>query len=129
MAGEFLVLGKLFKLGHQASVTFGNAKAVDIFVRNEKNNKEYCVQVKALRKKNCFSLKKENVSPKHIYVFVVLNDIDQEEEYFVVSGDDLLSDIHHYWGSSYKSPQKTNMPAVNYGPLKQHLNCWNVFEK
>ena len=35
MAGEFLVLGKLIKLGYQASITFENAKAVDIFVYYE----------------------------------------------------------------------------------------------
>ena len=34
MAGEFLTVGKLFKRGYQASVTFGNAKAIDVFVYN-----------------------------------------------------------------------------------------------
>lgn len=31
-AGEFLAAGKLFKRGYQVSVTYGNAKAIDLFV-------------------------------------------------------------------------------------------------
>ncbi len=30
MAGEFLTVGKLFKRGYQVSVTFGNAKGIDV---------------------------------------------------------------------------------------------------
>lgn len=130
MAGEFLVLGKLFKLGYQASFTFGNAKAVDLFVYNEKNDKEYCVQVKTLRKKNCFLLKKESVKDNHVYVFVILNDPNEFEEYFIISGRRLLSNINHYWGSSYIDNGRENkMPAVNYGPIKEHRNAWDEFEK
>ena len=41
MAGEFLTVGKLFKRGYQASVTFGNAKAIDVLVYNPENDKSY----------------------------------------------------------------------------------------
>ena len=54
MAGEFLTVGKLFKRGYQASITFGNAKAIDVLVFNPKNEKSYIVQVKTLRKKIVF---------------------------------------------------------------------------
>ena len=37
MAGEFLTAGKLFKRGYQVSVTFGNAKAIDILILNPAN--------------------------------------------------------------------------------------------
>ena len=127
MAGEFLVLGKLFKMGYQASITFGNAKAVDLFVYNENIDKEFCVQVKTLRRKNCYLLKKELVQPSHIYVFVILNGKDEQEEYYIVSGIQLLDNVEHYWGSSYRNNKKSKMPAVNYGPLKEHLNAWHVF--
>jgi len=43
MAGEFLTVGKLFKKGYQASVTLGNAKAVDVFVYNPETNKSFIV--------------------------------------------------------------------------------------
>jgi hypothetical protein len=38
MAGEFLVAGKLFKRRMQVSVTMGNAKAIDLFVHNPRND-------------------------------------------------------------------------------------------
>jgi len=59
MAGQFLTVGKLFKRGYQASVTLGNAKAVDILVYNPGIDKSFNVQVKTLRKKNCFPMRKE----------------------------------------------------------------------
>lgn len=74
MAGEFLTLGKLFKRGYQASFTLGNAKAVDLFVYNAKTDKQFCVQVKTLRQRNCFLMKKAFIKQDHVYVFVILND-------------------------------------------------------
>ena len=79
MAGEFLTVGKLFKRGYQASVTFGNAKTIDVMVYNPKINKSFSVQVKALRRKNCFLIKKENIIPDHIYIFIFLHDFNQTE--------------------------------------------------
>ena len=96
MAGEFLVLGKLFKRGYQASITFGNAKAVDLFVYNDETREKYLVQVKSLRKKNCFPLKRDNVDPSHIYVFVILNEPEEEEDYYLITGEELLSRVDHY---------------------------------
>ena len=119
MAGEFLTAGKLFKLGLQAAVTLGNAKSVDILAYN--------VQVKTNREKNCFLIGKENVSSEQIYVFVLLNSPNQNEDFFIVKGQTLLDNIHHFWGASYKEGKKTNMPAINYGPLKEFKNNWNIF--
>ena len=48
MAGEFFVMEKLFRLGHEASLTLGNAKAIDIFTRSPSGNL-YEVSVKAIR--------------------------------------------------------------------------------
>ncbi|MBO5531540.1 MAG: hypothetical protein J5977_03670 [Fibrobacter sp.] len=127
MAGEFLTAGKLFKLGLQAAVTLGNAKSVDILAYNPQNKKNYNVQVKTNREKNCFLIGKENVSSEQIYVFVLLNSPNQNEDFFIVKGQTLLDNIHHFWGASYKEGKKTNMPAINYGPLKEFKNNWNIF--
>lgn len=126
MAGEFLTAGKLFKLGLQAAVTLGNAKSVDILAFNPQNNKNYNVQVKTLRARNCFPIKKEAVNKDHIYVFVLLNGNDQNEEYYIVKGETLLSDIKHFWGASY-GVKTSSMPAINYGPLKDFKDNWAVF--
>jgi hypothetical protein len=129
MAGEFLTVGKLFKLGCQASVTFGNAKAIDVLAYNPRNDKSYCVQVKTLRHKNCFLIKKENLKSDHIYVFILLNNFEVQEEYFIVPGFEILQDLDKFFGSSYRNRENpSNMPAINYGPLMPYKNNWQVFE-
>ena len=132
MAGEFLTVGKLFKKGYQASVTFGNAKSIDVLVYNPEIDKTFIVQVKTLRKKNCFPIKKENIKSDHIYVFVILNDFENKEEFYIVSGQEILADINHFFGSSYQRESgPSSMPAINYGPLTKgtYLNNWKLFEK
>jgi hypothetical protein len=128
MAGEFLTLGKLFKRGYQASFTLGNAKAVDLFVYNVNTDKQFSVQVKTLRRRNCFLMKKESIKKDHIYVFVILNDWEKAEDFFLIKGCDLLKDINHFFGSSYRDECKpSNMPAINYGPLEPYRDNWDIF--
>ena len=129
MAGEFLTVGKLFKKGLQASVTFGNAKAVDVLAYNPNNNKNYNVQVKTLRKKNCFLIKKENILADHIYVFIILNDFNQNEDFFIVEGSEILKNPDSFFGTSYIREVPSNMPAINYGPLKDYKDNWGLFDK
>lgn len=130
MAGEFLTVGKLFKRGYQASITFGNAKSIDVLVYNPKSDKSFKVQVKTLRKKNCFLIKKENLNPDHIYIFIILHDFDQPEEYFVVSGNEILKDINKFFGASYINAEKpSSMPAINYGPLSPFKDNWKIFDQ
>ncbi|HDZ03254.1 MAG TPA: hypothetical protein ENH52_17740 [Nitrospirae bacterium] len=72
LAGEFFVAAELLKRNYQVSVTFGNAKAIDLFVHNETIDKTFIVQVKSLKYKNCFPIKIENMRDEHIYIFVVV---------------------------------------------------------
>ena len=39
---------------------------------------------------------KDAVQKKHIYVFALLNTVEQNEEYFIVKGDTLLGDIKNF---------------------------------
>ena len=129
MAGEFLTVGKLFKRGYQASVTFGNAKGIDVLVYNSKIEKSFNVQVKTLRRKNCFPIRKENLKPDHIYIFILLHDFNDPEEFFILPGHEIIRDINNFFGSSYKNPNKpSNMPAINYGPLARYKDNWQVFD-
>jgi len=129
MAGEFLTAGKLFKRGYQVSVTLGNAKGVDLFVHNQRTGRTFTVQVKALRAKNCFPIKRESLEADHIYVFVLLNGPDEPEEFFIVPGRAILLDINRFFGASYKYETPSPMPAINYGPLKEFRDNWQEFEK
>jgi len=125
MAGEFLTVGKLFKRGYQASVTFGNAKAIDVLVYNSNADKTFPVQVKTLRRKNCFLMKRENLKPDHIYIFIFLHDFEQTEEFFIVPGSEIIDNIENFFGSSYRNPDKpSKMPAINYGPLASYKDNW-----
>jgi hypothetical protein len=130
MAGEFLTVGKLFKRGYQASVTFGNAKGIDVLVYNPTTDKSFIVQVKSLRHKNCFPVRQENIKPDHIYVFILLNDFDSPEEFYILPGSEIKSDIDRFFGSSYRDPDRpSNMPAINYGPLAPYRDNWQLFDK
>jgi len=129
MAGEFLVAGKLFKRRMQVSVTMGNAKAIDLFVHNPRTDRTFNVQVKTLRKKNCFPMRRENVKASHVYVFVILNRDDQDEQFFIVPGRTILKDINRFFGTSYTRENPSSFPAVNYGPLKEFEENWELFEK
>lgn len=130
MAGEFLTLGQLFKRGYQASVTFGTAKAIDLFVHNTGTDRTFNVQVKTLRAKNCFPARRESIKPDHVYVFVLLNGVSAPEDYFIVPGRDILADVNRFFGSSYKDPTKpSSMPAINYGPLVPYRNNWKLFDE
>jgi hypothetical protein len=73
LAGEFFVAAELLKRGLQTSVTFGNAKAIDLLAFNPTTLRSFTVQVKAIRKKNVFPIAHSRVNAQHIYVFVVLN--------------------------------------------------------
>ncbi len=128
MAGEFLVAGKLFKRRMQVSVTLGNAKAIDLFAHNPQTGRTFNVQVKTLRQKNCFPMSRERVLEDHVYVFVILNKDDQQEDFFVVPGKDMLNDINHFFGTSYTREKPSTFPAVNYGPLKEYKDNWDIFE-
>jgi hypothetical protein len=130
MAGEFLTVGKLFKRGYQASVTLGNAKAVDVLVYNPNTDKSFNVQVKTLRQKNCFPARKEAINPRHIYVFIILNEWDKHEDFFIAPGHEILNDIDRFFGASYRNPESpSNMPAINYGPLAPYKDNWKVFDE
>lgn len=129
MAGEFLVAGKLFKRRMQVSVTMGNAKAIDLFVHNPRTDRTFTVQVKTCRKRNCFPMRRENVKSGHIYVFVILNQNEQDEQFFIVPGDTILKDINSFFGTSYTRGKPPTFPAVNYGPLKKFQDNWKVFEQ
>lgn len=132
MAGVFLTVGRLFKRGYQASVTFGNAKGLDVMVYNPRTERLFSVEVKTLRERNCFQIKRENLKKNHIYVFIVLHEDDspEKEEYFIVPGSDIRNDINKFFGSSYRDPNKrSTRPAINYGSLAEYEDKWQVFDK
>lgn len=127
LAGELFVAAELLKRGLQASVTFGNAKAIDLFAHNAKTGRTFTVQVKALRQKNFFLIGHGRVEPGHVYVFVLLNKPGQAVQYFVVPGEHLASEPEKF-AKSFKDPK---MPGIHPKTLQAlgYEDAWGVFDE
>lgn len=125
MAGEFLVVGQLFKRHLQASVTFGNAKAIDVLAHNPRTDKVFSISVKTLRKRNCYPLNPKSVSRDHTYIFVLLNPPGEAEQYFIVPGSVLKKNLQSFFGASLTYEKRA---AVNFGPLRNYEDNWRFFE-
>lgn len=124
LAGEFFVAAELLKRGLQTSVTFGNAKAIDLLAYNPKSGKIFTVQVKALRAKNYFPINPEKIVAAHIYVFVLLNKPREPVEYFIVPGNILAEDPSRF-GRGFKDPK---FPGIYPRELKDFQDNWPVFD-
>jgi hypothetical protein len=122
LAGEFFVAAELLKRNLQVSITFGNAKSVDLFALNE-NGRTYTVQVKSLRSKNFFLISRASIKSEQVYVFVILNQPGQPVDYFIVPGKHLLkSEVMKRYLDDAK------MPGIAYKDLEPFRDQWSVFE-
>lgn len=125
LAGEFFVAAELLKRGIQTSVSFGNAKAIDLFAHNERTGQRFTIQVKSLRRPNYFLIDPEKVHADHTYVFVLLNEPGKPVQYFILRGHDLLDRTQDF-GNSFKIQK---MPGILPGKLKQFEDNWKAFEE
>lgn len=123
LAGEFFVAAELLKRGIQTSVTFGNAKSIDLLAHNPDTGESFTVQVKALRKKNYFPLKPSAVFDKHIYVFVLLNRPGEQVQYFVVPGAVLVNEQVRF-GKDFQHP---TFPGIHPKTLGDFEDAWHFF--
>lgn len=124
LSGEFFVAAELLRRGLQCSVTFGNAKAIDLLAFNPVTKKQFTVQVKALRAKNYFPISAAKVMSGHIYVFVLLNKPGEAVEYFVVPGHELLQETGRF-GRDYQHP---TFPGIHPKNLVSFRDRWEVFD-
>ena len=128
LAGELFVAAELLKRGLQVSITFGNAKAIDLLVHNPKIPHTFAVQVKALRQPNFFLLGRQDVRSTNMYVFVLLNKPDTAVRYFVVPGSVLVGEPERFG----KYFQVTKMPGIHSKVLEampEYANGWHHFQR
>ncbi len=71
MAGEFFVMERLFRLGHEPALTLGNAKRIDIIVRTKAGGLK-TVSVKAAQGGGKWPVGKHDLSHEKDLVFVFL---------------------------------------------------------
>ncbi len=127
LAGEFFVAAELLKRGFQTSVTFGNAKSIDLFTTNPETGRTFTVQVKTVRKKNTFPIAHGKIDPSCMYVFVILNPVGTPVQYFVVPGKTLASErerfTHWFWDEKF--------PGINWRVLENEgfADAWFHFDE
>ena len=125
LTGELFVAAELLKRGLQTSVTFGNAKAIDLFAFNPITKRTFTVQVKALRKKTYFPISHERVEAQHVYVFALLNNPGESVIYFVVPGAVLVDDPHRF-GKWFLDPK---FPGIHPNSLSEFAEGWHLFDE
>lgn len=123
LAGELFVAAELLKRGLQTSVTFGNAKAIDLLAYNPSTGQSFTVQVKAVRKRNAFPISHARVHAKHTYVFVILNKPGVAVQYFIVPGALLATEPDRFtkW---FVDPK---FPGIPPSALAAYENAWQLF--
>ena len=127
LAGELFVAAELLKRGLQTSLTFGNAKAIDLFAFNPETGRTFTVQVKALRQKNYFPISHGKIEAQHVYVFVLLNKPGEAVEYFIVPGSKLMGEPELFT----KSFVDSKFPGIHSNVLQQlgFGNAWHFFHE
>jgi hypothetical protein len=95
MAGEFFVMEKLFRLGHEPALTMGNAKSIDILVRKPDGAlREISVKAVCGGGKWGVSSDDESGCKNRIYVLLIYRDFDDLKgavDVFVVPAPKLQS--------------------------------------
>ncbi len=93
MAGEFFVMEKLFRLGHEPALTLGNAKSIDVLVRKADGTLRE-ISVKAIRGGGKWGVSSADESREtaRVYVFLLYRDFDDpraDVDVFVVPARDV----------------------------------------
>jgi hypothetical protein len=124
LAGELFVAAELLKHGLQTSVTFGNAKAIDLFAHNPKTGRNFNIQVKSLRETIYYPIKHSGINPEFIYVFVLLNEPGKSVEYFVVPGSVLAHEPERFG----KGVRDQKFPCIHPKLLAEFSDAWHIFD-
>lgn len=126
LAGELFVAAELLKRGFQTSITFGNAKAIDLLVVNPSTNRVFTVQVKSVSGTDPWLIAHEKVIAHHVYVFVSLGKVGHSVEYHVVPGSQLASDPDLFGLLDYPK-----CPGIGRTRLKSlgFADAWQIFDE
>ncbi len=131
MAGEFFVMEKLFRLGVQACLTLGNAKAIDILAVSEEN--EFLkVEVKSNRGGGKWGVGTHDYSSEDrmVFVFLYYEDFDileNQPEVWVMKARD-VEKLKRPWFNSYAiylyKEDRENMDQYrnNWAPILDVIN-------
>ena len=137
VSGEYFVAAELSRLGYIASITLRNTRGVDILCSNSEAAKHVSIQVKTMKNsKNEWLMDKKSedyYSPKHFYVFVLLND-GEHPKFFIVPSKVVANYIksgHKEWlkRKSKSGKKHQDSPMRKFKDLKEeYLNRWDLLK-
>lgn len=127
MAGEYCVMEKLFRLGHVAALTLGNAKSIDLLVSSA-TNKSYKVSVKAGQQKGKWGIGKTEYEddPTLIFVFLLyknFSDIDTIPDAWVIPAP-IVNKLKKAWIGGTYAIYNDKEHQTNIAPYK---DAWHYF--
>lgn len=135
VAGEYFVAAQLSRLGYVASINLKNTRGVDLLVMNEAAMDTIMVQVKTQQgsKREWMLTQKADTmkNEKLFYVFVNLNGIHGQPEYFIVPSK-VVADYglhdHTTWLSApgKKGPHKDNSIRIFRDPECMYKDRWDL---
>lgn len=126
MAGEFYVMERLFRLGHEPALTLGNAKHIDILVKT-KTGRVKTISVKAVRAGGKWPVGNSDFSSQKDMVFVFLlykkfADVQTSPEVWVMPAKDVEARKGKWFDSYgiYYSHAKLGVPD-----LENYRDAWH----
>lgn len=124
LAGEYFVAAELLKRNIQTAITIGNAKSIDIMAYNSNTKKSFQIQVKTLREKNYFLIKREEIEDNFVYIFVLLNKPNVPVQYYIINGSELNTNQERFGKGFFHA----TMPGILPENLAGFENKWETFE-
>jgi hypothetical protein len=130
MAGEFYVMERLFRLGHEPALTLGNAKSIDILVLT-KNGVQKKISVKAVCGGGKWGVDNREVSTENnmIYVFLIyknFEDVTTDPEVWIMPANEVEKRKKPWFeGSAIYYSHKENTPK----DLAEFKNAWHYIER
>lgn len=158
MAGEFSAMSQLFLRDYTASLTYGNAKSVDILV-STKSGKMFRLEVKTSREEKVVGSDntqfgknfewrmdkkhEEKGDPNLFYCFVILKGTEHLPRFFILRSEDVAKYIkkeHQYWLGLERDREvldtsqrifRIGLNDKSHGlkPIEDYENRWDILPK
>jgi len=111
-AGQFYIAAELCKREFLMSFPLGNAKETDLMVKSPRGT-PFRVEVKTQRTVNFWRYKQRDVSEDLFYIFVYLNEIEQNPKFYILTSKEARSEWDEYY-DKHKKPS-SNRTAYGWG--------------